>query len=85
MLPKIINKIIDVKFLEHAASGINVAVKINPQNMNILFFILSAKYPKIGCKRDENICEQLKIIAAIGIEIFTCSAINGIIGLRKPV
>lgn len=80
-----INNIISAIFFDAGASDINVAVKINPQKIRALFFILSAKNPKYGCNNDEKICEQLKIIVAIGIEILTCSAINGIIGFKNPV
>lgn len=85
ILPSIINKIINARFLEAGASEIKTEVHIKPQNINARFFILSAKNPKNGCIKDENICEQLKIIVAIGIEIFTCSAIKGIIGFKNPV
>jgi hypothetical protein len=67
------------------AQDMKIAVHISPQNIRARFFILSAKNPKNGCNSDENICEKLKIIVATGIEIFTCSAINGIIGFKKPV
>ena len=84
-LPIIINKIIFTRLLLAGAKEINTDVKINPQKISARFLILSAKKPKKGCNRDEKICEQLNIIVAIGIEIFTCSAINGIIGFKKPV
>jgi hypothetical protein len=67
------------------AIEIKIAVQINPQNINARFLILSAKNPKNGCNNDEKICELLKIIVATGMEILTCSAINGIIGFKNPV
>jgi len=41
-----INNIISAIFFDAGASDINVAVKINPQKIKALFFILSAKNPK---------------------------------------
>ncbi len=79
------HKIINAILLTAGAQDIKTAVQISPQNISARFFILSAKNPKNGCKSDEKICEQLKIIVATGMEIFTCSAINGIIGFKKPV
>lgn len=79
------NKIIREIFVAIGTSGINTDVNISPQNISARFLILSAKNPKYGCSNEENICEQLKIIVAIGIEIWACSAINGIIGFNKPV
>ena len=72
-------------FLQVGTNEINVAVNNRPQNMNMRFLILSAKKPKYGCNNDEKMCEQLKIIVAIGIDILICSAINGIIGFKNPV
>ena len=71
--------------LAAGAKDINIEVKSNPQNIRARFLILSAKNPKYGCISDEKICEQLKIIVAIGIEMRICSAINGIIGFKNPV
>ena len=79
------NKIINGIDFEQAASGINREVKINPQKINALLRILSAKYPKQGWSIEEKICEQLKIIVATGMEILICSAINGIMGFKNPV
>ncbi len=53
--------------------------------MNERFLILSAKNPNMGCKSDENICETVKITAAIPIDIPILAAIKGIIGFRIPV
>jgi hypothetical protein len=84
-LPKMINKIIKVILSLAGTSEIKIEVNNKPQKIRALFLILSAKNPKNGCNNDEKICEQLKIIVAIGIDIFTCSAINGIIGFKNPV
>lgn len=68
-----------------AESGINIDERINPQNINPLFVMLSAKNPNTGCNRDENICEIVKIIVAAAIVIPIFAAINGIIGFKTPV
>ena len=67
------------------ASGIKSDIKINPQKIKNLLSILSAKNPNIGCIIEEQICEILIIIVAIAIEKPNFAAINGIIGLRKPL
>lgn len=85
VLPNIIQPIITGIDLAAGTSDIKVDVKSNPQKMSARFRILSAKNPKYGCKSDEKICEQLKIIVATGMEIRACSAINGIIGFNNPV
>ena len=84
-LPNTINKIINAILSLAGTREINIDVNNNPQKIRARFLILSAKNPKYGCNNDEKICEQLRIIVAIGIDIFTCSAINGIIGFKKPV
>jgi hypothetical protein len=84
-LPRIIHASIVGIFTVVGTRVINTDDSNNPQNINALWRILSAKNPKIGCKIDAKMCEQLKIIVAIGIEMFACSAINGIIGLSNPV
>ena len=66
-------------------NGINSEDKISPQNIKDRFNILSAKNPNIGCKSDEKICETVKMIVAIAIEIPIFAAINGIIGFSIPV
>ena len=70
---------------DEGANVIKQEVNINPQKINALFLILSAKNPKNGCNNEANICEQLNITVAIGMEILTCSATNGIIGFKIPV
>lgn len=67
------------------ASGINIDDIINPQNIKERFVMLSAKNPNTGCKRDENICDTVRIIAAIDIESPISAAIKGIIGFNIPV
>ena len=67
------------------ASGIKTETNTKPQNIKNLFIILSAKNPKRGCSIEEQICEILIITAAIAIVNPSFEAINGIIGLRKPV
>jgi len=84
-LPRIIHKSIMLIWDETGTSEMKIEVNNNPQKMKARFLILSAKNPKYGCNNDENICEQLKIIVAIGIVILICSAINGIIGFKNPV
>ena len=65
--------------------GINIELRIKPQNINTRLRILSAKKPKIGCNNDENILEILITTVAIAIVIHNFAAIKGIIGLRIPV
>ena len=64
---------------------INIDEKINPQNTKILFTMLSAKNPNIGCKMFAVIFEILNTTVATAIEIPNFAAINGIIGLSIPV
>ena len=55
-----------------------------PQKMKNLFWHLSAKYPKIGCKRYDETFAILIIVIAAAISTPTFAVINGSIGAINP-
>ena len=67
------------------ASGIKVEDNINPQKIKNLFSILSAKKPKIGWKRLEQICVMAINQVAKAIVKPSLAAINGIKGFINTV
>lgn len=83
-LPKIINIASDKKLFAQDDKGKNIEANNNPQKINPLFEMLSAKKPKIGCTSCENNCEILINNVATPIEIPIFAAINGIIGFKNP-
>ena len=85
MLPRIIQSIRILIFGATGANGIKIEDMTSPQKIKARLWILSAKYPKTGCKIFAAILEMLSTTVAIAIDMPNLAEINGIIGLSMPV
>ena len=84
-LPKIIKKVNKKMLDAQGASGMKVEERINPQKIKNLLSILSAKKPKIGWNKLEQIWVIATNSVAIAIEKPSFDAIKGISGFKNPV
>ena len=85
ILPSIIQSIKILILGATGANGMNIEDITSPQKIKARLWILSAKYPKTGCKIFAVMLDMLNTTVAIAIDIPSFAEINGMIGLSMPV